>query len=433
MLSKNKLKERFPELWEKLRYYRWLISYIYTFLLVVFLYPIYRIRKRRIGYLHTNIIGHLALHTKTFFELVENTEYFLDIKTIKVIRERTSANEYLLNKFLDVKPSKIKFKKSSRFLEPYGRINFDSLVDKYKFASKVIIDIERNVMTLKQGNTNTHFQSFTESRILDSNYSGLVFLSGNYSISNFLSDNGLDPNKRTIGVIDRDPIFNGASPLRDTKIEDLNELCRHLCTAGYQVVRLGSNRISKTDASIYGVLDYSFLPTKSQELEIELCRQLDLYIVWNTGFSWVPTVFNKPVYVISSPFLPVITNNTMNNPSSLTVGIDGISMNIIDLIYRTGEYEFENPNLAAKYKLSSSPIDFKNVVIDIDFLINKNALSEELAVKEKEYGLDLVKSLEWITRKKFAEGIKLDATFYASGLQKASNYIAPSFLKKYKT
>jgi hypothetical protein len=108
-------------------------------------------------------------------------------------------------------------------------------------------------------------------------------------------------------------------------------------------------------------------------------------------------------------------------------------MNIIDLIYLTGEYEFENPNLIAKYKLSTSSIDFKNVMTDIYFLINKNALSEELAIKEKEYGLDLVKSLEWITRKKFVEGIKLDATSYASGLQKASNYIAPSFLKKYKT
>ncbi len=440
MYTKSDFKKRFPKVSGEIAYYRrhikyyiWRIFHIYVFLLVVFLYPIYRIRKQRIGYLRTNIIGHLALHTKTFFELVENREYFLDIKKIKLIRERVSSNEYLLNKLLEVKPNKINFKKSSRFLEPHGRRSFDALIDKYKFASKVIIDVERTVMQVKVRKIDAHHQNFDESKVLNLAYSGLVFPRGNYSTSNFLNENGLNPKNPTVGVIDRDPAFSIASPLRDTKIEDLNELCRHLRRVGYQVVRLGSVREYRVDSSIDGVLDYPFLINKSAELEIELCRQLDFYIGWNTGFSLVPTVFRKPLYIISSPFFPMLTANTINNPSMMTVGVDGNSMNLIDLIYRTGEWEFEKPEIIANYKLSIEAIDFENVISDIHFFVNKRTLSKEMVIAEKEYGVDLAKAIGWVMEQQSTSSrdYKLEATKYISDLLKARNYVSPSFLKKY--
>jgi hypothetical protein len=82
------------------------------------------------------------------------------------------------------------------------------------------------------------------------------------------------------------------------------------------------------------------------------------------------------------PWLPGISGNVMNNPLITTVGVDGSSMDIIDLIYRTNEYIFGSDNRLANYDISNRAIDFEDVMTDIDFFINKRTLIEKLTITE---------------------------------------------------
>jgi hypothetical protein len=430
-------------MYKKIRYtlgqpdgFRWLITYAYTFFLIIFLYPIYKIRKKRIGYLRTDAIGHLAYNTRQFFELVENTEYFLNINKIKLIGDRATANKFLLDEILKVKPKKLKFKKSSRLLNNYGRWNFDRLVDKYKFASEVIIDVERGSQRHRPRKKYAYYQDYNESKVLNLNYPGLLIPVGNFRISNFLADHGLNPSMPIIGVIDRDSAFSTGVPLRDTRIADLNELCLRLSKAGYQVVRMGNLRESKVDPSIDGVLDYPFLKCKSAELDIELCRRLDFYVTWDTGLNTVPMIFNKPTYIISMDFLPWLPGHSgkiLNNPSVKTVGVDGTAMNLIDLIYRTKEYDFTSKKLT-HLNLYSAEINFEDIMYDINFFVSEERLSNKLLSKEKEYTEDLIKALEWLTTHQLTSktGEVLYLTKYLLDLRNSRNYVSPSFLKKYR-
>lgn len=429
-------------LYKKIRYilgqpdgFRWLTTYVYTFFLVIFLYPIYKITKKRIGYLRTDAIGHLAYNTRQFFELVENTEYFLNINKVTMIGDRNTANEFLLNEILKVKPKKLKFKKFSRFLDNYGKWNFYRLVDKYKFASEVIIDIERGSQRHRPRKKYAYYQDYNESKVLNLNYPGLLIPVGNFPISNYLADHGLNPSRTIVGVIDRDSAFSTGVPLRDTRIADLNELCLRLSKAGYQVVRMGSLREFKVDPSIDGVLDYPFLKCKSAELDIELCRHLDFYVTWDTGLNTVPMIFNRPTYIITMDFLPWLPGRSgkiLNNPSIKTVGADGTAMNIIDLIYRTKEYDFTSKKLT-NLNLQSAEIDFEDVMHDIDFFASKKKLSNKLLSKEKKYTEDLIKALEWLITHQLTSKTEevLYLNQYLLDLHNSRNYVSPSFLEKY--
>ena len=132
------------------------------------------------------------------------------------------------------------------------------------------------------------------------------------------------------------------------------------------------------------------------------------------------------------PWLPGHSGKILNNPSVKTVGVDGTAMNLIDLIYRTKEYDFTSKKLT-NLNLCSAEINFEDIMYDINFFVSKEKLSNKLLSKEKEYTEDLIKALEWLTTHQLTSktGEVLYLTKYLLDLRNSRNYVSPSFLKKY--
>ena len=132
------------------------------------------------------------------------------------------------------------------------------------------------------------------------------------------------------------------------------------------------------------------------------------------------------------PWLPGRSGKILNNPSIKTVGADGTAMNIIDLIYRTKEYDFTSKKLT-NLNLQSAEIDFEDVMHDIDFFASKKKLSNKLLSKEKKYTEDLIKALEWLITHQLTSKTEevLYLNQYLLDLHNSRNYVSPSFLEKY--
>lgn len=103
-----------------------------------------------------------------------------------------------------------------------------------------------------------------------------------------------------------DPLgLSGAT--RDASISDYYDLVRVIYNHGGLVVRCGDASMSAV--SIDGLFDYALSPWKSEKRDLYLMRNTFLHIGTNSGLSYVPLLFAKPIFFTNDfPLLAHISN-----------------------------------------------------------------------------------------------------------------------------